>query len=360
MKSLVQFTIFAFLLGNVVFPTQAAFTSLYIFGDGVCTTTNNPVAGPSYYGLRRSNGRVWVEVLAQRQGLTYESNKNWSYYGHYSANLVTNVNNFTAPPDANSALYVVWVNDADFVDDMGKIYPSLNIITWSNAMNQTLSNYFKAMTNLYAKGARTLIMPNAVDITKTPQYNGSPSADKSFIRQRIIDFNAAFGTTLMNQIKTNCADITIYVPDVFTLLDKMLTHAADYGLTNALYNGQSIDVLEDPTLTDQSLNGPGTNYIFWDATDPTAKAHAVIADDVQQLISPVQISKITSLGGSLRLDMANIPIGRDGFVDGSTDLVNWAVEADINSTNTTQTNFIPVTGPLRFYRLRFPFNWSWP
>jgi len=48
---------------------------------------------------------VWVEVLAQRQGLNYESSKNWSYYGHYSANLVTNVNSFAAPTNANTFVH---------------------------------------------------------------------------------------------------------------------------------------------------------------------------------------------------------------------------------------------------------------
>ena len=360
-KRFARFTLVLLLFGPFGFPSRAAFTSLYVFGDGVCTTTNNPSAGPYYYGLRRTNGRIWIEVLAQRQGITYESNKNWSYYGHYSSNLVANVHSFTAPPDASNALFVVWVNDADFVDYMGRIYPSTNIVTWTNAMNQSLSNHFRAITNLFhAKGARTLILPNAVDITKIPQYNNSPTVGKNFIRQRVIQYNTAFATTLMNQIKTNCAGITIYVPDVFTLLDDILANAVNYGLTNALYNGQPIDVLEDDSLEDKSLAGPGTNYIFWDPTDPTAKAHAVVADTVQQLIWPVRISNITSLDGSNRLEATNIPIGRDGLVEGSSTLRNWATVANINSTNATQTTLIPRADKLRFYRLRFPFAWSWP
>jgi phospholipase/lecithinase/hemolysin len=370
-KNVLPFTVGALLLGPLVFPAQAAFTSLYVFGDGVSTTTNNPLAGTNYYGLRRSNGRVWVEVLAQRQGLgansitnvnwSYSTN-NWSYFGQYSSNLVVNLTNFPVPSDANTALFVVWVNNADFVDHMGSIFPSTNIVTWTNAINQSLNNHFKAITNLYyAKGARTLIMPNAVDITQIPQYNLiTSSADKSFIRQRIIDFNAAFATTLINQIQTNCPNITIYVPDMFTLLNNILAHAADYGLTNALYLGQSIAALEDPLLRNKSTNGPGTNYIFWTTSDPTAKLHARVADVVQQLISPVQISKITSLNSSNRLDLANIPIGRNGFVEGSTNFTSWTTLANITSTNATQPAFVPASDPLQFYRLRFPFAWTWP
>jgi phospholipase/lecithinase/hemolysin len=383
-KNLVRFAVSALLCELLVFPTKAAFTSFYIFGDGVCTTTNNTTGKTNYWGKRFTNGRVWIEVLAQRQGLTNNSitnvnwsnsSNNWSYFSinngvnyQSSSNLVQTLNNFHQPSDAGTALFAVWVCDADFVDDVNSFgLPNnashgTNITSWTNAINQSLTNHWKIITNLYyTKGTRTLIMPNAVDITEIPEYNQSPSAYKSFVRQRVIDFNTAFATTL-NQARTSLPGITIYEPDIFRLLDNVLTNAANYGLTNALSNGRSIDVLEDPAVTDYSLNGPGTNYIFWDYDDPTAKFHEVMADVVQQLISPVQISNITSLNGSNRLDMANIPIGLNGFVDGSTNLTltNWTSVTNITSTNATQTTFVPASGPLQFYRLRFPYAWSWP
>lgn len=349
-----------FLFAAVVWPARAAFTSCYVFGDGVSTTTNGP-GGASYYGKRYSNGRVWVEVLAQRQGLAYESNKNWSYFGHYSPNLVTNITRFTSPPDANAALFVIWVSDADFVYDMSNYapYAASNLAVWTNAINQSLTNHLKAIQALYAKGARTLIMPNAVDITKIPYYAGLPSANKSFVRQRIIDFNDAF-LGILQQARESLPGLVIYVPDFFRLVDNLLAHPADYGVTNAVYNGLTVDALSDPSLTDKSLNGPGANYIFWDYLNPTAKVSVLIADTAQQLISSVQISSLTWVSGTNRLEMTNIPIGRNGFVDGSTNFVAWTVEASINSINATQMTFVQASGPLRLYRLRFPFTWSWP
>jgi hypothetical protein len=391
-KKVVRFMVGFLLFGTAIFPAQATFTSLYIFGDGVCTTTTNAVAGPLFYGQRKSNGRVWVELLAQQLSLNtnfwYSNNilnqvpytnlsastTNWSYstnnrsfFGNYSPVLMTNLNHFTTPADAATALFIVWVNDADFVGWMGTIYPSTNIVTWTNAINQSLTNHWNIITNLYyAKGARTLIMPNAVDISEIPQYDGNPAAIKSFIRQRVIGFNTAF-TTLLNQAQTTLPGIVIYEPDFFTLLDNVLTNAAAYGLTNALSGGQSICVL-DSSLTDLSLNGPGTNYIFWDRTDPTAKFHAVLADITHQLISPVQISNITFLNGTNQLVMANVPIGQKGLVLGCTNLSapSWTTNLlaggtnTFNSTSTTQSVFVPASGPLWFYRLKFPYTWAWP
>src|SRR5262245_37815815 len=125
MKALLHFTVGGCLVGSLVFSARAAVTSLYAFGDGVSTTTNNtnPSVAYLYYGHRFCNGRVWVEVLAQRQGVAYDANKNWSYFGHYSSDLLTNLNRFTAPPDANTALFVVWVCNADFVYDLNHIDP---------------------------------------------------------------------------------------------------------------------------------------------------------------------------------------------------------------------------------------------
>jgi thermolabile hemolysin len=385
-KASIRFTWFTFLFGLLVFPAQASFSSLYIFGDGVSTTTTNASAAfLPYYGLRKSNGRVWVELLAQQLNLTnnywysnnianqvsytnlsasstnwsYSSN-NWSYYGDGSTNLLANINAFTAPTNASNALFIVWVNDADFVNDMANIFPSTNIVTWTNAINQSLTNQWQAVTNLYfAKGVRTLVMPTAVDITEVPAYNGY--ANKGFIRQRIIDFNVAF-TTMLSNAMVSCPGLEIYEPDFFSLLDNVLTNAAAYGVTNVLYQGRSIDVLDDSSLANHAINGPGTNYVFWDATDPTAKVHAIMAGVARQLIAPVQISQITSQNGTNQLNLANVPVGLNGIVLGSTNLAltNWTTVTNFNSTNTTQPVFVPISGPMQFYRLSFPFAWTWP
>ncbi len=235
-----------------------------------------------------------------------------------------------------------------------------NITQWTNAMNLSLTNHFIAITNLYAKGARTLVMPNAVDITKVPDYSNYGSNNLAFIRQRIIDFNAAFSTTLVSRIKSNCPGMTIYVPDFFALLDKIWTNAAAYGLTNA--GTYALNQNGPNGLKNLSMTGPGTNYIWWDDEDPTAKVQEIMADVAQQLLSPVRIGEVTALNGSNRLDVTNLPVGLNGFVDGVTNLAPaiWTAQANFSSTNMTQSIFVTAAGPSWFYRLRFPFVWTWP
>jgi phospholipase/lecithinase/hemolysin len=347
------------LFGSAVFPAQAAFTNLYVFGDSLSSTTGNTDTGPLYYGQRYSNGRVWVEVLAQRQGLTYNSNQNWSVFANYSINVVTTVSNFNAS-DASNALFIVWVNNADLWYPAS--YDSTTMSLWTSAINQSQTNHFKIVTNLYAKGARTLIMPNAVDLSTIPEFNKSPNTN--FIHLRCLDYNVAFSNTL-NRIRASCPNLTIYAPDFFALLTNILAYPANYGVTNALFNtGQgnvSIDAVDSiPSLT--VTNNPGTNYIFWDPTDPTAKVHMWMANLAQQLISPVLISNITRVNGSNQLVMANVPIGQNGLVLGCTNLLapGWKTNITFNSTNVTQSVFVTNSGSQWFYRLKFPFSWYWP
>jgi len=390
MKNRCVFTIVTLLFGLAVLPMRAAFSSLYVFGDTLSSTADPTAPGPPYfYGQRDSNGRVWVEVLAQRQGMNFDGAKNNSYWDHNSAQVVTDVKNFTAPPDVANDLFIVWVCNADTFD--AACVPD-TAAQWNAAINQAQTNHLQIITNLYAKGVRTLILPNAVDISTIPAFNAGTTLT-GVEHAGCVAYNLAFSNTI-SRARALCPGLKIYTPDFFTLLNNVLTNAAYYGLTNALSSrGFSIDAYDDPSIVNLTLNGQGTNYIFWDPQDPTAKFHEIIADIVQQSISPAQISRITALAGSNRLDVANVPVGLNGFVDVSTNFTQaWTSLQSFSSTNTTQSIFVltPVTtnapaikhfapgfspadsgpfpGPggtpiltaLQFYRLHFPFAWSWP
>ena len=381
------------LVASVICSTASAFNSLYVFGDGMCTTTNNAFPGKQYYGKRYSNGRVWVEVLAQRQGVGISNN--WSYYGHDSGPMATDVTHFTAPGDVAKDLFVVWAGDSDFVDFMynNNLYPSLNMSSWNSAINSSLNNHYNIITNLYAKGVRTLILPNTVDITEIPAFNQTTSiTTKNFVRARVNYFNTNLLATV-SRAQTACPGLTIYVPNVFALLDNVITNAAYFGLTNATSSGQPIDAQTYYNSTETTNNGLGANFIFWDSTDPTAKMHEVLADTVQQLISPVQVAGLSQVNGSNRLDLVNVPVGLNGFLDGCTNLAlgGWSTVTNFNSLAPTQSIYVvapqlpfypggyggngsiypgvpstnvvtvtPVYYNSQFYRLRFPYAWNWP
>jgi len=392
MKKLIWHVVGVLLFGVAVLPTEAGFKSLYIFGDGLSTTTDNKTGSQSYYGKRYSNGRVWVEVLAQRQGLTYDATKNNSYFDHNSTLTAVDVAAFVPPPDVANDLFIVWVNNADTYDEATVGIP-LTQLQWQLANTVSVQNHLQIITNLYAKGVRTLIMPNVVDLSKIPFFDAGTLVTTE--HNGCVDYNTRFANTIA-QARALCPGLTIYTPDFYALLNNVLANPASYGLTNALQAGHSvsaIDTIYPLTVT----NNPATNYIYWDSTDPSAKFHAVIADVAQQIISPAQISGIAVLNGSNRLDLVNVPVGLNGFVDGATNLIpaNWTSVTNMTSTATAQSIFVaqPVTATtnvgsafsssttkivpadagdpgllgaptppyvMQYYRLRFPYAWNWP
>lgn len=376
---------------------------MYVFGDTLSATADtNPNNGspgpPAYYGYRWSNGRVWVEVLAQRQGAAFPYNNNNSYWDHNSTLTLSDVNNFTAPADVANDLFIVWVCDADTFDASTTVLNSpstdyntlLNLFVSANVQSQ--ANHLQIITALYAKGVRTLIMPNAVDISKIPAYNAGNAT--AVLHAGCVDYNVRFAN-MINQARALCPGLQIYTPDYYSLLNSVLANPGNYGLTNALYQGYSIDAIDNYSPNVPPLNGSANNYIFWDTQDPTAKFHEIIADVAQQIISPAQISKLTVFVGSNRLDVVNMPLGLSGFVVGSTNLSvgGWTSVTNFNSTSLNQSIFVnaapmppsvPASGtggngstdpnntnnvgttyvapfnPAQFYQLQFPYAWSWP
>lgn len=386
MKNLIRFTLAVILSGLAVSTASAAFKSIHVFGDSISTTATNSAAGQYYYGKRYSNGRVWVEVLAQQQGLAFDPASNvHSFFGNTSDKLAAEINAYTPPADAASALVVIWVNNADLY--YPALDPSPTLAKFTSVINAALTNQFKAITNLYAKGIRTLVMPNVVDISTIPQFNNY-ILYKGLFHQVSINYNTAF-YAMLDKARASCPALTIVVPDYFTLLANLLAHPSDYGVVNPLLNQGngllSVDALNNPLLLDKSLNGPGANYVFWDPTDPTAKVHYMMANMAQQIISPVQISNLTMLGGSNRLDVVNAPIGMTGSIEATTNLLmGWTAKANFTVTSTVQSVFVPVATaqnssqvvpkdltppgdskglaffPPQLYRLSFPAVWVWP
>jgi hypothetical protein len=179
-----------------------------------------------------------------------------------------------------------------------------------------------------------------------------PQTNKNFVRQRVVDFNAGF-SNLLQQIRTSYPDLNVVSPDFFRLIDQIIAQPVGYGMTNTAESA-----VYDYSYT--SFTGPGTNFLFWDQYHPTAKAQEILADTAQQMLSPTKFTSGVAAGGSNQFNVINVPIGLNGFVEGSTNLTSWLPVQNFTSTNATQSITVPANGPRQFYRLRFPFAWSWP
>jgi hypothetical protein len=343
-------------------PAPAGFSSVYVFGDGVCNTNVPPTGTTPYYGNRYCNGRVWVEVLSAWQGETLMGANNVSYFGHGSAELKTSVQTFTAPPDAATSLFIVWCNDADYVDAIGADidYPFGDFTPWADLAGASIVDHLIAIDALYEKGAREIVLPLAVDVMSIPFYNDVGQTDRAFARERIMEYNAQFKAVMLGYMATK-SDLKIHLPDTFGFFEQVLANPAAFGMVNPVpSNAGGIDA------PNPSINGNGSNYVFWDLYHPTARFQMHLAAFIQQIISPIKVNSISLTGGNVDLQLANIPLGRAGSILGSANLQPpWAQELPINEPfvdggSTTKTYTFPANGSKRFYRAAFPVVWTWP
>ncbi len=310
------FRITARLLAALIFtifstsPAIAQITSVYAFGDGVCTTTTNNSSTPSlYFGKRYCNGKVFIEDLASWQGLPYVASRNNSYFGQDSGELKINIDAFTPPNDVATAMFVVWAANADFVEfsqTNSPPYTNSDKPAWTTFIQDAVTRHKQSLNKLYTKGVRILVMPNAVDISATPFYQLS-TADSNFLRDRAIQFNTLFKSEMMTLAATK-PGLTLYLPDTFQFFEDVLASPAAFGLINPQVNGHSIDAITN--LGNPSLTGTGANYVFWDYLNPTAKFHSKLSNLIETLIgdAPVvttqPVSKTINSGSTTNLTVA--------------------------------------------------------
>ena len=318
---------------------------MYVFGDSISTTTNNVTGSTNYFGERYCNGPVWVEILAQRQGIPFYGSNNISFFGNNSAELTNLTQEFVPPSDADTSLFVVWVSAGDIF--LNYLLNSTNAAAWTDAISSAMTNTLQSIQNLYAKGARIFVMPNVVDISQVPLLSAQSSSDKAFLRARCLDYNAAF-TGMLNQARAALTDATIYEPDLFGQFDSLLTDPAAYGLVNP-----GVDALSDTNIPDKSFNGPGANYVFWDSLHPTSKVHELLADGVQQILSPLRIGGLIRTGNTNHLMLVNLPIGKTGVLESGTNFTSWTTNVSISATGMVQSLDVLANDPYRFYRLKF-------
>lgn len=368
-------------LGSVLlllaFPASkafASFSSIYVFGDGVSTTTTNlpPINAPSsvlYYQNTNCNGRVWVEVMSQWHGLAYDVSKNVSYFGQESVALLENVNSAGTFTDGATALVFVWCNNADFVEfyqaGNGPPYLPGDIPEWTTFNNASITRHTQAITTLYNKGVRNLVMPNAVNIPATPDFIFPNNSDYEFFRDRIIEYNTSFENTIKAHAAT-LPGLLVHRPNTYAFFEQVRENPSAYGLINppgdpGTKTSNAIDSEEDLSFT-----GPGAQYIFWDYLHPTAKFQMQLAEFFQQIVSPIKITSITRPGSNTQITVANVPLGRAGEVQGSAALMPpWQTDASISvpftvGGSTTSSVTFPAGGTKRFYRVGFPVVWTWP
>jgi thermolabile hemolysin len=285
-KSILKFTqeshwLTALAIGIALWVGQLAawanstpFSRIIVFGDSVSDTGNFyrmsgdtyppslpvPPAKWGYWQGRFSNGRVWVEYLAEDLGMAgLEDNyavggattgtDNFAYqgFGGVQDQIADYLSSHQGDPDA---LYILFAGHNDvfialFTGD-------------STDYTQAVGNTKKNIKTLWDAGARHILVLNVLDVGKCPMLVSSPSsADSSRL---VTTLNRDLAHALNELAAEGVPTIAL---DALTFFKTVIAHPTQFGFSD---------------VTDQGMlaNDP-TGYLFWDGAHPTTQFHCEFA-----------------------------------------------------------------------------------
>ncbi len=256
---------------SLVFSAQQPepINELYVFGDSLSdvgtvfrATGGTYPPNPTYFQGRYSNGRVWVEYLADRLHLSSKETNNFAYGGATTGSernslvpgLLTQVQSFTQTHQQTNpnALYVLWAGANDYLQGI-------------SSATVPVENLTGAIASLAGAGAKKILVANLPDLGQLPATRTSAnSASLSTLTQ-------SHNQGLRRALKLSSqqySDLQIVTLDANTLYRKAITNPAAFGFTNVI----------SACLSGSRACGNPDQFLFWDGIHPTTAAHRILGE----------------------------------------------------------------------------------
>lgn len=285
-----------FLLLSIPGYADNRYSEMYVFGDSLSDTGNlASVLGdfpPPYYGNRITNGKVSVEVLAEKLGLELKTSlhllglnvgSNYAVAGARAGgiepiDLDTQLlafqanNNFVAPRDA---LYVVFIGGNDVRD---AIY-SENAAQAESIINTAAAKIHKTIRVLNKAGARHFLLINVPNLALIPETRLIAAATgNSALIQQAENYSVAINKRIHEAVEglehSSHIDITEF--DLFEFFNQVMANYTDYGFSNNQDACFFTSTGQFNPLCNYGANFD--SFIFFDEIHPTAKLHGIFAD----------------------------------------------------------------------------------
>lgn len=284
--------------GAVFADLEYGYSRMFVFGASFLDSGNNfavtgetahppfdPTSFTSYGigGHHYSNGRTWVEVMAQEMDLTdwakpaYRAPAFGNYaYGYARARDVDYAtgpsfgeqvqawydNGFCTGAAMSDTLFVVDTSYADFADILAGGDPV-------EILGGMLDSIATNIGMLYGCGARHLLVANAPPLGISPMV---PEEFKDTATGLTWQYNV-YVQDILNSFADEPFNMNISTFDVFAFMTAVITTKEAFGLTNVTETCVTFGVLRDAYCKNRD------EYFFWDHLHPTKVVHALMAEE---------------------------------------------------------------------------------
>ena len=240
------------------------FTHIVAFGDSF--TDNGYIDGHGFN--RDSNGKVWVEYLADRLHVEDLDNRAWGgartddghYLGFDWSGFNWQVDRFQLQSMPKETLFTVWIGVNDYWDAKGD-------------PGDSVENIRRGLEKLVAKGARHLVVFNNFDLTLSlgygpkTEYHGLVPA----VRELTQEFNRGLYKMLFDAVDgfaQNNPGVKVYFVDIDAFMG---TYVRKHEFADSPWRGSY--AFPDPE-----------KYLWYDEWHPMTQCHLEIAAMVYQIL----------------------------------------------------------------------------
>jgi phospholipase/lecithinase/hemolysin len=272
------------------------FQTMFVYGASISDNGNTcnqtpsscPPSPPYAPGIF-SNGPLWISAVAAQLGASATPSRllgtNWAYAGARTGA----VPGVTTPPSVPSMVAQVQLylarngfvsnpNNLHVVDATtvgNNIIDALTLAaTNPNAptavITAAVGDVALTMLQLYASGARHILVVNAPNVGRTPSAQAAGPAAAAAATQMSAAFNGGLAQQIAG-LRATQPGINIYVVDAFALGEQIAANPAAFGFTNVTapcYN----TAVTPPTVCPNPAE-----YYYWDGLHPTQATGAILA-----------------------------------------------------------------------------------
>lgn len=278
---------------------------IIVFGDGLSdmgrwgklTNYKYPPADAGFYGSRWTNGKVWIELLAEKLNIKLTLNENYAIggatTGYYNINeplrqalqldstvklngMLAQVEEFLSSNNLidDKTLFTLWAGGHDIGSYLDYGQPDLKL-------HPPSENFKKAVSMLVNAGAKNIMIGTMPDMGYTPVYFGTENQHKA--SSLCAGLNEGIDKIISSYKNSDVKFIKIDGAKIFS---EVGTNPAKYGI-KYLESYLPINIidfnnpLEKTNIAipnkDKGLNPD--EFMNWWAVSASAKMHKIIADE---------------------------------------------------------------------------------